>query len=182
MSYGDLARPDRLPKPACRVMLICGPPAAGKSTFVRDHAKPSDSMIDIDAIAREYGFDRERPPEATAMLLHQRNERLAQLAQADPDHVAWVIVSAASAKLRAWWGNQLAVRNGDLILLTAPRAELVRRVCADPDRKFVAAHHIKLIDQWLERERTNDPGYIVPGCDANGFPLDPLHPWNDKRS
>jgi 5-methylcytosine-specific restriction protein A len=163
-------------------MLICGPPAAGKSCFVRAHAKSSDSVIDIDMIARECGFGRDRPPDATGKLLRERNERLARLAKADSDHVAWVIVSAASAKLRAWWSKQLAVRDADLILLVAPRAELIRRVCADPDRRFVAELHIKLIDQWLDRERANDPGRIVPGCDANGFPLDPLHPWNDMRS
>lgn len=33
------------------VYIITGPPAAGKTTWVRDHAKPGDITIDFDTIA-----------------------------------------------------------------------------------------------------------------------------------
>lgn len=35
-----------------RVVVVIGPPAAGKSTHVREHARPEDLMIDLDEIAR----------------------------------------------------------------------------------------------------------------------------------
>lgn len=176
--YGDLARPDRLPKPACRVMLICGPPGAGKSSYVRERARLSDSVIDIDEIARRFGYDRERPSNATATLLTERNERLAVLATMPADHVAWVIIGAPSRKLRTWWCDQLNVAKGDLVLLVPSRAELIRRITKDPDRRFVSELHIELVDQWFALERENSVGRFVPGCDANGCPTDPLHPWN----
>jgi 5-methylcytosine-specific restriction protein A len=177
--YGDLARPERLPKPNCRVKLICGPPAAGKSSYVAKHAKPGDSVIDIDGIAKEFGLTRDRPPEATSMLLGERNGRLAKLGKASRSHTAWVIIGAPSPKLRAWWCDRLGVRQGDLVLLTPPRAELLRRIARDPDRRGVIELHTRLIDQWFSRERENKAGRIVPGCDANGWPKDPLHSWND---
>lgn len=177
--YGDLARPDRLPKPNCRVMLVCGPPAAGKSTYVREHMGKDDSVIDIDTIAREQGFGRDRPSDITSLLLIERNERLAALAKASPEHVAWVIVTAASAKLRSWWCAQLNVRSEDLILLVPPQLELVMRVRADPERRSVRELHERLIAEWFVHERNNDVARVVRGCDARGWPRDPLHPWND---
>ena len=47
--YGDIARPD-LPRPNCRVKLVCGPVAAGKSTYVRRFAGKGDIVIDLDTI------------------------------------------------------------------------------------------------------------------------------------
>src|SRR5262245_53579479 len=62
---GSLSQPC-LPKPRCRVRLICGPPAAGKSTYVKDNAKADDIVIDLEAIAQEHGFvSRNRPENAT---------------------------------------------------------------------------------------------------------------------
>jgi 5-methylcytosine-specific restriction protein A len=176
--YGDLARPDLLPKPTCRVMLVCGPPAAGKSTYVKRHRGAFDIVIDLDSIAREHGYGRVRPPEATAVLLTDRNDRLAKLHGLPPKVVAWVIIGAPSQKLRAWWSNLLGVRDGGLIVLNPGRDELRRRIMNDPDRVEVRQLHIKLVDQWLARERENKAGRILRGCDVDGWPSDPLHSWN----
>ncbi len=34
------------------MILVAGPPAAGKSTWIRDHAKPGDITIDYDTLAQ----------------------------------------------------------------------------------------------------------------------------------
>lgn len=36
----------------CKVVIITGAPASGKSTYVQEHATPSDVVIDLDAICR----------------------------------------------------------------------------------------------------------------------------------
>jgi hypothetical protein len=171
--FGDIARPD-LPPPNCRVRLVCGPPAAGKTTYVRAHAAADDIVIDLDAIACEQGFDRDH--DRVGDFLVERNHRLAALAAEPAGRVAWVIIGAPSSLLRQWWADMLNAE--DVILLTATRAELQRRIRKDPDRKYVCGLYMMLVDKWFARERANDPGIYRSGVDINGVPTDPLHPWN----
>ena len=37
------------------IHVVTGPPCAGKSTYIREHAKEGDLIIDFDAIARAFG-------------------------------------------------------------------------------------------------------------------------------
>lgn len=151
-AYGDLARPERLPKPACRVCLICGPPASGKSTFVKANAGQDDIVIDLDTIAREYGMSRDRPSEAITMLLLDRNERLAALASEPPERTAWVIMGGAGVELRQWWCNALGVEPDHLVVLTPPQEELYRRIMCDMDRRDVQHLHMRLVDKWFAQD------------------------------
>lgn len=177
---GDIARPD-LPKPNCRVILVCGPPASGKSTYVKKRAASTDIVIDLDLIARERGYGRDRPATTVRPVLLERNRRLASLADEPRERVAWVILAAPSRRLRAWWRDVLGVAPGDLVLLVPSRDELRRRIMRDPDRALVRTHHIALVDKWLAREREDDPGISKRGVDADGFPTDPLHPLNRRK-
>ena len=131
---------------------MCGPPASGKSTYVKNHAGPDDIIIDYDLIGREFGYDRNRPDFTTARILRERNDRLAALARVSPTSTAWVIVGAPSPTNRLWWQRALAVKDGDVVLLLPERRELVRRIVADPDRLSVRTQHIELVDKWLEKE------------------------------
>jgi 5-methylcytosine-specific restriction enzyme A len=141
-----------LPRPGCRVMLICGPPASGKSTYVRDNAGPNDIVIDLDTIARDYGLGRNRPEEATPLLLLERNRRLANLANEPAERVAWVIIGAPGQKLRRWWCQALGVEQGDMVLLAPPMAELQRRIMNDPERKRICDLQLQWIDKWMMSE------------------------------
>jgi AAA domain len=174
-----MARPD-LPRPTCKVMLVCGPPASGKSTYVNAHAGPDDIVIDLDLIAREQGYGRNRPQDEVGELLRKRNDRLAALASEPRERVAWIIIGAPSRALRQWWCAALGVSPENLIVLIPERAELHRRIRNDPDRKQVRPLHVELIEKWFARERDNNPGMIKGAVSADGYPTDPLHPWNWK--
>src|SRR5262245_53036956 len=149
---GSLTQPC-LPKPGCTVRLICGPPAAGKSTYVKDNAKADDIVIDLDAIVQEYGFvGRNRPENATEYLLRVRNDRLAALAKEPAERTAWVLLTAPSAKLLEWCGAAVDVQASGLVLLVHPRAEVHRHVMNDLDRKRIGELQLCWIDNWFERE------------------------------
>lgn len=180
-ALGNIARPD-LPLPNCRVRMVCGPPAAGKSTYVRAHARPDDIVIDLDTIAKARGIGRERPPGVVRELLQERNACLAALASEPRERVAWVILGAPSKSLREWWRINLGASPADVIVLVPTRAELRCRILDDPDRADVRVHHLMLVDQWFARERDDDPGVTKSGYDASGHPTDPLHPWNRSVS
>lgn len=65
-----------------RIVVVTGPPAAGKTTFVEQHAKPGDVTIDMDRIARAL---MPVPPATT----HEY-----------PDHVRHVAIAARKAAVR----------------------------------------------------------------------------------
>lgn len=179
--YAEVARPD-LPAPGCKVWLVCGPPAAGKSTYVKTHAASGDYVVDLDTIARQHGFGRSRPNDAVGDLLRIRNAYLAALANEPPERTAWVIIGAPSASLRHWWCKMLGVRKDHLILLVPTREELRRRIIADPDRRHVRQLHFELVDKWLAKERADNAGILKRGCGVDGSPRDPLHPWNRAQA
>jgi hypothetical protein len=145
---------------------------------VRAHAGAGDIVIDLDDIAREHGYDRDRPTWAVGLLLEDRNARLEALAREPADRVAWVILTAPSRRLRQWWREQLNVRADDLVVLVPDTRELYRRITSDPDRRRVRTLHLRLAAKWFILERRNDPGILKGDCDEDGNPTDPLHPWN----
>lgn len=57
------------------ITIVIGPPCAGKSTFVRDHAQPGDVVVDFDALAVALGasksHDAEDAPRAAAFVARQ---------------------------------------------------------------------------------------------------------------
>jgi hypothetical protein len=151
--WGDLVRPERLPKPNCTTWLICGPVAAGKTSFVEAHRGPDDIVIDLDAIAKtEFAMTRDRATEAVGMLLVRRNELLASLADQPREATAWFITSGAGAEQRRWWCRILGIPPDRLVLLNPGRDELYRRIDADPDRRSVRSLHRMLVDKWLRQE------------------------------
>ena len=179
--FAEQIRPE-LPRPTCRVRLICGPPAAGKTSYVKKHAAPGDIIIDLDLIAREYGYGYDRPSWVIGDMLDDRNARLARLAQEPPQRVAWVVLTAPSQSLRQWWRQALNVQRDDLVLLVPPWKELHRRIMADPARREVRQRHLQLVAKWFRLERNNDPGVIKQDIGEDGHPTDPLHPWNRTRA
>lgn len=146
------------------VTLVCGPPCAGKNTYIAQHASPDATIVDLDDIARELGSPRQ-------WLHAPRYWRPAQdiwwrrAAQLDGEAYAIRSVPAAADRQRV----AEHVRADHVIVLLPPEAELYARAQARPD-----PHRTRgAIAQWL-RSYTTRPGDLIvgggsmPGPRANG--------------
>lgn len=116
-----------------RVILVTGPPCAGKTTHVKLHAQPGDLVLDQDQLgARRMG-------QAMAAL------------PAMTDGTAWVIRCAPGPTAR----RALAQRIGatELVHLVEPEHVLVQRAARRPDPR----RHIAAVSAWFAAERADRP-------------------------
>lgn len=99
------------------VTLVAGPPCAGKNTYVTQHAEPSDTVVDYDAIMAGltgrpmHEHDEARMDEALAI----RDQQISQLLASGKR--GWVIASAPSARDRHQYRTNVV-----LLMPTMPEA------------------------------------------------------------
>ncbi|MBL8773357.1 MAG: AAA family ATPase [Phenylobacterium sp.] len=140
MAAGDLSRPSGIGRSYIPLNLICGPPGAGKSAYVRAHAQPRDLVLCFDELARQmFGRGRAAPERVGATLtdkqvfavLEERNRLLADLARPDTSlrwRWAWLIALEPIAEHREWWARTMGAR---VFVLPTPADECLRRIQAD---------------------------------------------------
>lgn len=113
-----------------RIVLLCGPPCAGKTTLAHQLAGPGDAILDYDDIARALGsptwWSHPEPYRTTAEQHMQA--AIAEAYAATGDGTAWVIRTAPRPGQRA----TLAQRWGAQVYVLSPgEAECKRRAVAD---------------------------------------------------
>lgn len=146
---GVSVRPDWLPVPRIPVLVVCGPAGSGKSTYVRDHLQAGELVLDVDELAAELTgkplyhstFDERMA------AIRLRNRRLADLAASDcPYSRAWLIVTAGTPEDREFWRSKYGA---DLLLMTTPKTECVKRIQADERRPAEMQRlAIKSVYEW----------------------------------
>lgn len=126
------------------VHIVCGPPCAGKSTYVREHAGPDDMVIDWDGIVEDMGF----PPRhhfvergLVAVVADEWRRRIAQARKFDG--VVWVIRAKPAREVRPLATSLRA----DIIEIKAPLSVLLERAAERPHPE----EHRKLIRSWHAR-------------------------------
>lgn len=68
------------------ITVISGPPCAGKSTFLKEHAKPGDTVVDLDEISAAFGS----PDTITPVARVAREAAISEILTAT-DRDAWII-------------------------------------------------------------------------------------------
>lgn len=121
---------------ATHIVLVMGPPAAGKTTYVREHAGPGDVVIDYDALAAALA------PGGTAsheLVMQLRGKLLTQLRRGElPARRAWIL----SADPRA----EEIYPHHQVVLLDPGKDEVLRRARAERP-----AHLLPVVDEWYTK-------------------------------
>lgn len=109
--------------------VITGPPCSGKTTWIREHARPGDIRIDFDELAQALGspVTHGHPP---ALVSVTRDARNAAIAAAIRQHYrggrVWIIDTCPS---EASW-RQYATAGARIVRLAVTRGEQAARAAA----------------------------------------------------
>lgn len=144
-----------------RVTLVCGPPASGKSSFVRQRMRPGDLILDVDALFEALSGQPvfEKPAAILPFVLAARDAALDRLAS-QPRGVAhaWVIACAPHPRER----ERLAERfNAHVLVMETSAEECLRRIQADPLRASTAQRWAPLVRDWWHEYRRREGERVV---------------------
>lgn len=135
-------RPSGIP-----VMIVCGPPASGKTSLVAERAAASDKVIDLDEIKMRVGgkpYDQRVGIYRRAMAY--RDVMIRSLAD-DVAGRAWLIVTAVTKLERAMWCEAMGPK-AELIEVDTPSETCIDRIRIDPARREAASVLIDLVRRW----------------------------------
>jgi predicted kinase len=132
--------------------LVCGPPGAGKSTYVQDLAAPGDIIIDLDLCRQAVGGAQWiSDPEVDRRAFSLRGDLIRSLAQ-KAEGRAWLIVSAPSKQERETWLEALGPM-ASLVLLDTDAATCKQRIDSDPARAQASKSLRDAVDRWHLKHR-----------------------------
>ncbi len=142
-SIPDGVRPSGIP-----VVLISGPPAAGKSTYVETNAQPEDMRIDFDIYRQRVGgvkWDTRWSVRRKAFAMRQADIRsLEHRTQGK----CYLIVTAPTKRERDRWCEALG--NVTVVVVDTPAAVCVKRINADPKRRDASVMMIRAVKNWWD--------------------------------
>lgn len=143
----ELFWPTIINAPALPVTVVCGPPAAGKSTYITKHRGAHDVVIDLDDIVEEQtGIRRAIDEDARRRGLAERNRRLQALATYRGNaQRAWFATTAPRPQERIRWAAML---HATVIVLATPLHECRARVRRDQHRNEGSVWQDRIIDRW----------------------------------
>jgi predicted kinase len=148
------------------IRTICGPPGAGKTTYVAAHAKPEDLVVDLDEIRTRYS-DRE-----TAASVRSLMERTARDYQRGD---VWIIRTLADPAAR----HEHAQRVGadEVIVLATPPEAAARRA----QERDGTTDLMEPITRWWETYSPHD-GDITISPDRGDDTPDKEHTVGQQNS
>lgn len=150
-------------KPAIPVTMVCGPPAAGKSTYVRDHAGPNDLVIDFDRILESVtgsGASEKQRRAGLSEAALERNRILRTLSTDRKHERCWFIICAGKEETRLRWAKRL---DAEVVLLDTPRDVCLARVRSEKTSRETKASRLGAVRRWWTqhagRGKTSERGY-----------------------
>ncbi len=135
--------------------LVIGPPAAGKSTWVRQQAKSGDITIDYDTLAEALsGEGHDHPAQVKAVTKAARLAAIDAALELVDTHDVYVIHSMPSPKLLRHY-----LSSGAQIITIDPGRDVVLARCKR-ERPWRIGQAAK---QWYDERQPQDDGEVAEG-------------------
>lgn len=144
------------------VKVVTGPPAAGKTTYVKKNRARGDLVLDVDLLWRCLGVlpPYERPNELKDVVLSVRRFIIDYCKRPSDLERAWIIATAADPEKRNAYAEKL---HADILLLKPTREECKRRLREDEHRQRHLDRHLTLVDQWFANYEPRTGDEVISG-------------------
>ena len=134
-----------------QIIMLVGPPGAGKTTYVKNHRHEGDCQVDMDLIPRDWP-QRERRYARKTLLLR---------ANTSPSpSVCWFSTAAPTREQRAYWRSFVSISQ-TIILLPPLEIALERQIARDG-----RTHLTTLVPMWYEKydepDQTEPNTCVIP--------------------
>jgi len=130
------------------ITIVCGPPGSGKTTYVQQHCRPGDLVLDLDTIWQALtGMDLYQKPDSIAPFVYEARDAI--LRRLDRPHDVkrvWIIKAAPKAQDREALCSRF---NAQALVLLTSESECSRRIA---DRQDKGKWQRIIREWWAEYE------------------------------
>lgn len=141
-----------------KVTLVCGPPGAGKTHYVKQKMRYGDLILDLDRLfVALSGCEKyDKPSMILPYALTAFDAVVSQLSQQVEQHRAWVLTTAPRAEDRA---RLKASLNAEVVLLDVDINTCLKRIKEDPLRSARADQWEEIIRKWWKNYKPEEVQY-----------------------